>query len=69
VASDEVPDDQFVMTTWHDDEPLAEVFRFAAFTANHSTGPLEQIVIIDIGPTNQEAEMLHDYAVAQMLSD
>jgi len=69
VASNEVPADQFMMMTWHDDEPLAEVFGSAAFTANHPTVPLEQIVIIDIGPTNREAELLHDYAVAQILSD
>jgi hypothetical protein len=69
VASDVIPDDQFVMTTWHDDEPLAEVFWFAGFTAHHPTVPLEQIAIIDIGPTNREAEMLHAYAVAQTLFD
>jgi len=26
---DDIPDDEFVMTTWHDDETLEEVFQFA----------------------------------------
>ncbi|QTN19543.1 hypothetical protein HZ989_00145 [Brevundimonas sp. AJA228-03] len=64
---DDVPDDQFVMTTWHDDEPLAEVFWYAGFTAHHPMVSLEHVAIIDIGPTNREVEMLEAYAAAQTL--
>jgi hypothetical protein len=62
---DDVPDDQFVMTTWHDDEPLAGTFWYAGFTAHHPTVSLDRVVIIHIGPTNREAEMLEAYATAQ----
>ena len=61
----DVPDDQFVMTTWHDDEPLAETFWYAGFTARHPTVALEHVAIIDIGPTTRKAEMLEAYAAAQ----
>lgn len=64
---DDVPDDQFVMTTWHDDEPLVETLWYAGFTAHHPTVSLEQVVVIDIGPMNREAEMLEAYAAAQTL--
>lgn len=64
---DDIPDDQFVMTTWHDDEPLVETFWFAGFTAHHPTVSLEEVIIIDIGPTSRETEMREAYAAAQML--
>lgn len=62
---DDIPDDQFVMTTWHNDEPLAETFWFAGFTAHHPTVPLEHVFIIDIGPTNRESRMLQAFEEAQ----
>ncbi len=65
-ASDfeETPDDQFVMTTWHDEEPLSETLRFAAHAANHPTVPLRDILIIDITPDDREAELLEAYSTA-----
>lgn len=66
---DDIPDDQFAMTTWHDNEPLADTFWFAGFAAHHPTVALEQIAIIDIGPANRKAEMMHAYAVAQTRLD
>lgn len=63
----DVPDDQFVMTTWHDDEPLTEAFWYAGFTAHHPTVSLEHVAVIDIGPKNREAEMREAYAAAQTL--
>ena len=56
VGLDDIPDDQFVMTTWHNDESLADTFWFAGFTAHHPMVPLEHIAIIDIGPTHQLAK-------------
>ncbi len=37
---DEVPDDKFFITTWHEDEPLQNVFFFARMCAFHPTIPL-----------------------------
>jgi hypothetical protein len=66
---EDIPDDQFVMTTWHDDEPLSETFFFAGFTAHHPTVPLNHVAIIDIGPTNRESQMLQTYKEAQTQLD
>lgn len=60
----EVPDDQFVMTTWHDNEPLSETMHFAVKDAWHPTVPLKDIIIIDICPESREAELLETYAAA-----
>jgi len=65
VGLEDIPDDRFVMTTWHDNEPLTETFWFAGFTAHHPTVPLEHVVIIDIGPTSRESQMLNAYKEAQ----
>lgn len=64
---DDIPDDQFVMTTWHSDEPLSETFWYAGVVAHHPTRSLDRVVIIDIGPANREAEMLGGYEAAQKL--
>ena len=37
----DIPEDRFVMTTWHDEEPLEEALWFAKYTAQHPRlGPL-----------------------------
>ncbi|HWW11539.1 MAG TPA: hypothetical protein VN018_03410 [Brevundimonas sp.] len=61
----EVPDDEHVMTTWHDDESLAEVFRFAGHAAWHATVSLDEIWIIDISENERKRLMLEDYAAAR----
>lgn len=69
IGLDDIPDDQFVMTTWHDDEPLSETFWYAGHTAHHPTMSLDQVVIVDIGHANREAELLGAYEAAQSLYD
>lgn len=66
---DDIPDDRFVMTTWHDNEPLAETFWFAGHAACHPTVALDQIAIIDIGPVNRESSLIEAYRAAQTLAD
>lgn len=53
---DKIPDDDFVMTTWHDDEPLQEVIWFAKYSANHPTIELENVLFMHIGSSNREGE-------------
>lgn len=65
VGLDDIPDDHFVMTTWHEDESLSDTFWFAGFTAHHPTVPLEHVAIIDIGPMHRERQMLQAYKEAQ----
>jgi len=56
----EIPDDKFVMTTWHDDESLEEVFWYAQFNGSFSYNDVELVngLIIDISEDNREAEMV-----------
>lgn len=53
----DVPDDKFVVTTWHNDETLEDVVSFAMFSANHSRVPLEKLVVLDIGPGGRDEEI------------
>ena len=65
----DIPDEHAVMTTWHDDEPLSETFRFAGRVARHSMIPLEETIIVHVGATDQRAAMLQAFAKAQYEAD
>lgn len=60
-----VPDDHFVMTTWHENEPLSETFWFAEHVAFHPTQELSATVIVDVSGTSRETELLQAYQAAQ----
>lgn len=60
-----IPDEKHVVTTWHDDEPLAEVFWFSGHCAWHDAAPEMNTWIIDIHETDRQALLLEDYAAAQ----
>lgn len=59
----EIPDDQFVMTTWHESEPLAEVLWFAQIAAHHSHVELHN-TLIDVGPRDRREELVAAYEEA-----
>lgn len=59
-----IPDDQFVMTTWHSDEPLSEVFWFAKNVAYHSTIELDSTVIIHISAEPSAGKLMQAYYAA-----
>lgn len=61
----DVPDDRFVMTTWHEDEPLAETFWFSGRVAHHPTMELTRTLIVEISLAAHRDEMLAAYADAQ----
>lgn len=61
----DIPDDRRVMTTWHADEPLSEVFWFAENAARHPTIPLDETTIIDIGPQDRRAVLTDMFTAAQ----
>lgn len=61
----EIPDDKFVVTTWHDDESLSETFWFASHTACHPTVPLNNVIIIDVGVGERETQLLDAYSAAE----
>ena len=57
----ELPDDQFVMTTWHENDPLHEVFFFARVCAFHPTVPMPLLTILDIREEPRKAAILALY--------
>src|SRR6185436_16250294 len=60
----DVPQDRFVMTTWHADEPLAEVLWFSKNHAVHPTVELQHTVLVHVSAQSKEREMLAAYAEA-----
>jgi hypothetical protein len=60
----EIPDDSFVITTWHADEPLNEVFWFSKNNAFHPTVDLKRTVLLHIAEVDREAELIKSYADA-----
>lgn len=60
----QVPDDRSVMTTWHEDETLQEVFLFAKTCANHSTVEIGHTLLLHISESAREQELMQAYALA-----
>ena len=56
-----IPDDEFVFTTWHEDEPLSEVFWFSKSLAYHDSVDIVQTVILDISAASRKDELLSLY--------
>jgi hypothetical protein len=61
---EEIPAEKFVMTTWHEDEPLDEVFRFSKEWAKHPITPLDYTIILHISEATQQDEILKVYEAA-----
>jgi hypothetical protein len=59
---DEVPDDEFVMTTWHENESMAEVFEYCYICAHHPTNDLATVRIVDISAFDRRVEICEAYA-------
>ena len=59
-----VPDDRVVIATSHEGESLKDVFWFAKNTASHPCDPLDHTVILHIGSTGREQELLESFAAA-----
>lgn len=57
----DIPEDAFVVTTWHDNEPLEEVFWFAKHLAHHSTVKILNTVLLHISAANIEQELITKY--------
>jgi hypothetical protein len=59
-----IPDEHFVLTTWHDDEPLSEVFWFSGFCGIHPDVEIIATLILHICEQPREAEMVSAYIEA-----
>ncbi|WP_431265278.1 DUF7684 family protein [Roseateles chitinivorans] len=44
----QVSEGALVLTTWHDDETLSEVFDFAIRCASHPAAPLNELIIVHV---------------------
>jgi hypothetical protein len=54
----EIPDDRFVMTTWHTDEPLSEALWFAGQCADHPHVELTDTILVHIANAARRTEMV-----------
>jgi hypothetical protein len=68
---EDTPDDKFVMTTWHDDESLEEVFWYAQFNGNFSYNDVELVnaLILDISNEDRKGEMISLFGQAESWAD
>ncbi|QNA87908.1 hypothetical protein G4G28_04485 [Massilia sp. Dwa41.01b] len=57
-----IPDDGFVVTTWHLDKPLEEVFWYAKNLAVHPAVRLERTILLEISAHSRRDELLQAYA-------
>jgi hypothetical protein len=60
----DIPEDKFVMTTWHSDEPLSEALWFAKNNAFHPKVDLNHTVLLHIAAQGRERELLRAYVDA-----
>jgi hypothetical protein len=59
-----IPEDDFVLTTWHDDEPLSEVFRYAKGELEHPYFELKRTIILDIAEDDRSVQFVQEYIEA-----
>ncbi|WP_093018238.1 DUF7684 family protein [Sphingobium sp. YR768] len=65
----DIPDDRFVMTTWHDKEPLSEALWFAGNCASHPNVELADTLIVHVTREEQRAATLQLYSESQLTAD
>ena len=58
----EIPDDKFVMTTWHEEETLADVFWFCKNAAFHPTIERESTVLLHVSFEGNERALIDLYS-------
>jgi hypothetical protein len=60
----EVPEDRFVVTTWHDSDPLDEVFYYCKHLAIHPAVELPQSILLHVAHNECAAQLLQAYTRA-----
>jgi hypothetical protein len=60
----EIPAERFVMTTWHEDESLEEVFWFCKNSARHPAIEIPRTLLLHIAARSEEASILRAYREA-----
>lgn len=64
----EIPDERFVMTSWHDKESLPEALWFAGNCASHPDADLTETLIVHVSPNERSADLLKLYHDSQETS-
>jgi hypothetical protein len=67
----EIPDDKFVMTTWHNDEPLEDVFWYSqsCATLTYDDRELSSAIILHVSANDREAEILDLFERSKSLAE
>lgn len=65
----DIPDERFVMTTWHSGEPISDAFWYAGNCAIHPDVDLSETIILHIAAEAKCAAVLQSYRDSQMLAD
>lgn len=65
----DIPDDRFVMTTWHSNEPISEAFWYAGHCAAHPDVDLTDTIIVHVAAEAQCSAVLQAYHDSQVLAD
>ena len=60
----DIPENDFIMTTWHENEPLEEAIWFAKWSAFHPTLDLRNVLFLHIGTADREEEFISLFAEA-----
>lgn len=60
----DIPDQHFIPTSWHADDPIEEVFGFCKYDAAHPVVELKQTVLLHIADAASEDALLQAYAAA-----
>jgi hypothetical protein len=66
-AYGEIPDDSFVMTTWHDNEPLSEAFWYAGNCAILPDVDVPKMVVLHISGKPKKEALLTLYHESQII--
>lgn len=65
----DIPEEAAVMTTWHADESLSEVFWFAKCCARHPVIAIRNTILVHIGVQNKRTEFVHNFTRAALGGD
>lgn len=65
----DIPDDKFVMTTWHDKEPLSEALWLLGNCASHPDVELDKTIILHLAEDQQRVGILQAFRIAQETTD
>ena len=60
----DIPDEKLVITTWHENEPLKEVFWFSKHSAFHPDVDIKNNLLLHISKQNNEKYLLDKYTKA-----